>query len=188
MLIALQSELIGKIPNLKELRLNRFPGFPPQNLDLSSLVKLEVLELFDCGLMAGPELPPSLRELTLFKITAQPTTSHSFQFSNDLPLLEKLYLYGLTFGLPEICRLLDGINDTNDRPSKYSKLKMLGITGAFTGLWPDGLAERDALFEHPRLRDVEELVFNLSTDLGAGDDCVILISSKLSSRLGLRRR
>jgi hypothetical protein len=84
----------------------------------------------------------------------------------------------LTFGFPEIGRLLDGIDDTEDGPACYSKLKMLGITGTFTELWPEGLAERKTLLEHPRLSDIEELVFNLNTDHVVGDDCAVLISSK----------
>jgi hypothetical protein len=176
-----QPQLIVRAPNLKELRLNRFKGFPYAALDFSSLAHLETLELVDCELVAAPELPPSIRELTLIKISPQPTISRGFQFSNNLPSIEKLHLYGLTFSLPEISRLLDGIDDADDRPEQYPKLKMLGITGVFTELWPEGLSEREALLQHPRLSGIEELVFNLSTDLGVDDDCAELISSKLCS-------
>jgi hypothetical protein len=84
----------------------------------------------------------------------------------------------LTFGFPEICRLLDGIDDAEDFSPEFSKLKMLGITGTFTEVWPEGLAERKMLLEHPRLTNIEELIFNLSTDHVVGDDCAVLISSK----------
>jgi hypothetical protein len=178
MLIHDQPDLIEKAPNLKELRLNRFKGYPPI-IDFSNLTHLEILELVDCELRAAPGLPPSIRELILLKIAPQPTISRGFQFINNLPLIEKLHLYGLTFGFPEINRLLDGIDDAEDCPEQYSKLKTLGVTGTFTELWPEGLSEREALLQHPRLSDIEELVFNLSTDLGVDDECAKLISSKL---------
>jgi len=182
-------DLIQKAPSLKELRLNRFSCLLLQVIDFSSLLSLEVLELVDCTLRAAPKLPSSIRELVLLKITPQPTISHGFQFSSNLPVLEKLQLDGLTFSFPEICRLLDGIDDAEDRPSEYPKLKLLGITGTFTELWPEGLTERETLLIHPRLRNIEELIFNLNTDLMVGDDCAVLISKTFKNlrRLDLSR-
>jgi hypothetical protein len=176
-----QPMLIEKAPNLRELRLSRFQGFPLQILDFSALLNLEALELVDSGLGAAPELPPSIRELVLLNITHHPTISHGFQFNHNLPALETLHLSGLTFSFPEICRLLDGIEDSEDCPPRCAKLKTLGITGTFTELWPEGLTERKTLLEHPRLSNIEELVFNLNTDHMVDDSCAVLISSKTNT-------
>jgi hypothetical protein len=131
-----------------------------------------------CPLRAAPALPPSIRELVLVDITQTPTTFTGFLFTSNLPALEKLHLSGLTFDLLEVERLLDGI-DGADHVTQYPKLKMLGLTGVYTGFWPDGRAQQTQLLTHSRLRNIEELVLNLNTDIVVDDMIAQIVSGEL---------
>lgn len=92
-------------------------------------------------------------------------------------MLEKLHLSGLTFDLVEVERLLDGI-DEEDRATQYPKLKMLGLTGVYTGFWTDGRTQQTQLLAHARLSDIEELILNLNTDIAIDDMIAQIVSGK----------